>query len=109
MNLKLQKIRDGLNTIDGLKVYHYWRTRQEPPYCIWQEDGEGESVWTSNHLAEQVITGTIDYFTLTEYDSNIERIQEVLNDIDNLGWNLSSVQYEEDTNLIHYEWDWQII
>ncbi len=23
-----------------------------------------------------------------------------------LGWALESVQYEEETNLIHYEWRW---
>ena len=109
MNSKLMKIRDALTSIDGLKVYHYWRTRQNPPYCIWQEDGEGESLHTNNHKSEQVISGTVDYFTLNEYDQNIENIQETLNSLENCGWRLNSVQYEEDTNLIHYEWSWEIV
>lgn len=58
--------------------------------------------------AEQGITGTVDYFTLTEYDANIEAIQVALNNVENLSWAINSVQYEEDTNLIHYEWRWTL-
>lgn len=109
MNLKLKKIRDCLTSIEGLKVYHYWRVVKDVPYCIWQEDGEGDSIQSDNHKQEQVITGTIDYFTRTEYDENIDNIQNALNELENCGWNINSVQYEEDTNLIHYEWSFQII
>ena len=92
-----------------MKVYHYWRTKLDAPYCIWQEDGEGLSIWTSNHQAEQVITGTIDYFTRVEFDEYVEKIQNALNDLENCGWNLSSVDFEDETNLIHFTWDFQII
>lgn len=109
MNSKLMKIRDALVSVNGFPVYHYWRTVKDVPYCIWQEDGEGESIHSDNHKEEQVITGTIDYFTRKEYDENFEAIQRVLNELENCGWNLSSVQYEEETNLIHYEWNFQII
>lgn len=109
MNLKLQKIRDALVSVEGLIVYHYWHPNLNAPYCIWQEDGEGDSLHTNNHKAEQVITGTIDYFTRTEFDENFENIQKVLNELENCGWMLNSVQYEDETNLIHYEWAFQII
>lgn len=109
MNLKIQKIRDALTSIDGLTVYHYWHPRKTIPYCIWQEDGEGDSLHTNNHKSEQVITGTIDYFTQTEYDENFEKIQDALNNLENCGWSLNSVQFEDETNLIHYEWNFQII
>lgn len=109
MMLQLQKIRDCLASIEGLKVYHYWRPRLEAPFCVWAEDGEGDSLHTNNHKAEQVITGTIDYFTLNEYDTNVDNIQNALNELENCGWNLSGVDYEEDTNLIHYTWNFQII
>lgn len=109
MQYQLMKIRDALVSIDGLRVYHYWRTKLEAPYCVWQEDGEGSSLWGSNHQQEQVITGTIDYFTKVEFDENVELIQEALNDLENCGWNLNNVDYEDETNLIHYTWDFQII
>ena len=60
------------------------------------------------YKGEQAITGTVDYFTLTEYDGNIEAIQLALNTVENLSWAINSVQYEEDTNLIHYEWRWSL-
>lgn len=104
----LTKIRDALISIEGLTVYHYWHPRLNAPYCIWAEEMEGDSIWTDNHKTEQVITGTIDYFTLTDLDPMVDTIQDKLNSVENLGWTLSSVQYEDETNLIHYSWDWQI-
>lgn len=109
MMLQLQKIRDCLVSIEGLNVYHYWHPRLQAPYCIWEEDGEGDSLHTNNHKSEQVITGTIDYFTKTEFDEYVEKIQNALNDLENCGWNLVGVDYEDDTSLIHYSWNFQII
>lgn len=109
MTLKLKKIQDCLTSIDGLAVYHYWHPRLQAPYCIWAEDGEGDSLHANNHKAEQVISGTIDYFTKLEFDEMIEKIQEALNDLEDCGWELNSVQYEDETNLIHYEWSFEII
>lgn len=105
---KLLAIQTALTSISGLKVYHFLRPQLEPPYCVWQEDGEDGSLWLSNHQAEQVLTGTIDYFTQDEYDGVSDEIQTALNSIENCGWSLNSVQYEEDTELIHYEWLWRI-
>lgn len=108
MMSKLKMIRDVLASIEGLKVYHYWRPRLEAPFCVWAEETEGDSLHTGNRKTEQVITGTIDYFTLTEYDEMVDVIQEKLNEVDVLAWSLSSVDFEEETNLIHYSWDWEI-
>lgn len=106
---KLRKIADALTSIPSLgsNVYHYWRFGADAPYCIWQEDGDA-GFQSDNHKGEQAITGTVDYFTLTEYDGNIEAIQIALNNVENLSWAINSVQYEEDTNLIHYEWRWSL-
>lgn len=109
MMSKIKVIQELLTSIPNLTVYHYWHPRTTTPYCIWQEDGEGDSLHTNNHKTIQVITGTIDYFTLDEFDLNVELIQCKLNETENVGWSLNSVQYEDETNLIHYEWNWEII
>lgn len=107
LNSKLLTLKNALTGIEGLKVYHYWHTRLEAPYLIWAEEGEGDSLHTDNHKSEQVITGTIDYFTKTEFDSVVDEIQDALNSID-IGWELTAVDYEEETNLIHHSWDFEI-
>lgn len=108
MQEKLSKIKDALTSIENLKVYHYWRPRLQAPYLIWAEEGEGDSLWISNHLQEQVIKGTVDYFTKTELDPVVDEIQENLNGVEGLGWNLDTVMYEDETNLIHFSWNFEI-
>lgn len=87
--------------------YHYFRPADTWPCLVWQEDGEGESFHASNHKREQTIHGTTDYYTQTEYDPAIDAIQDTLENI-SAAWSLNSVQYEEATKLIHYEWEWNV-
>ena len=101
---KVQKIRDALNEINGLNAYHIEKpTSVKAPYAIWQEDSEGQSHHADNSKGEQVIEVTIDYYTLTEYDSMVDSIQGALNDAQ-FAWMLNSFQYEDETKLLHYEW-----
>ena len=53
--------------------------------------------------------GTIDLYTRQEFDPAVDQIQEGLNTSEGVGWVLSSVQYEDETNLIHYEWTFAVI
>lgn len=88
----------------GANVYHYFRTKLSPPYAIWQEDGS-DDFNANNTVAEMAVTGTTDYFTKTEYDPMVDTIQFMFRKNGFL-WRLNSVQYEEGTGLIHYEWAW---
>ena len=104
---KLVKVGVALNTQLGDIVYHYWRPVKTAPMCIWQEDGEN-SFRADTRSREQGITGTVDYYTQTEYDPNIDKVQTALNKVCS-NWNINSVQYEEETKLIHYEWTFTVI
>ena len=105
---KIDKIRTALCSISGLSVDHYFRPFQNAPYCCWAEDS-GENLQAENHAAEQKLQGAVDYFTLEEDDPNVDAIQEALNTAEDVGWTLESVQYEDETNLIHYEWRFEVI
>ena len=61
----------------------------------------------NNKKEIQTIGGTIDYFTKQEEDPNVDKIQKEL-DNDGISYRLESVQYEEDTEYIHYEWVWEV-
>lgn len=105
--MKLSDLRDLLLTVIP-EVYHYEASSQSDKYIVWAEDGEAGSNNADDEKIDQVIQGTIDYFTKTEFDSNFELIQEKLNSVD-IAWKLNSIQYEEMTGYIHYEWVWEMI
>lgn len=107
LNEKLRAVQAALAALDIPTVRHYYRTDLQPPYLLWAESGEGESYWADNSIAEQVISGDIDYFTRTEFDPSVDAIQEALLSAAR-AWRLDSVDYEEDTNLIHYHWTFEV-
>lgn len=88
-------------------VYHYFRTQLPPPYAIWQEVGS-EQFEANNKVAEASISGSTDYFTKTEYDPAVDSIMEAFR-ANNFLWRLESIQYEEKTGLIHYEFVWEVL
>lgn len=106
---KLKNLRDTLKTISiPNKVFHYARpANTKAPWIVWQEDGEATSFSSNNRKEEQQVHGTIDCYTQTEYDPILDEIQTALNDA-GIGWALLSVQYEDTTKLIHYEWEFDI-
>lgn len=77
----------------------------QPPYLVWAETGEGDDFAADNRKAERIITGTVDCFSKQEYDPLFDAVEKML-EKKTKSWTLESVQYEEETNLIHYAWSW---
>lgn len=103
---QLKKLYVPFTEIDDCDVMHFLRVGS-PPYIVWAEDGEMTSFHADNHKGEQQLTGTVDLFTKTEFDPIADEIQKILNE-EEVGWRLDSVQYEPETNLIHYSWRWYV-
>lgn len=92
-------------------VYHYWRPNMSAPFAVWAEDGEADAFDANNRKKEQILTGYVDYYTKDEFDTTADLIQDALLSLQgdtSFAWRLDSVQYEEQTNLIHYQWTWVI-
>ena len=53
------------------------------------------------------VTGTTDLYTKLEFDPWKEAFEASL-DEQEIWWYLNSVQYEEETGFIHYEWVWEV-
>ena len=112
LNENLSLIKRILVAADpDLPVYHYQRPARESldRYVVWAEDSETNSLNANNRKEQQQVRGTIDLYTLQEFDPAVDLIQEGLNTSEGVGWVLSSVQYEDETNLIHYEWTFAVI
>lgn len=74
-------------------------------YGVVSVDGQN-ALRAGDRLAEKVPEGTVDLFTRKPVSALPGGIEAAL---DGLGasWYLNSVQYEQDTGLLHYEWVWQ--
>ena len=103
---KLLKLFDRLVLVTN-NIYHYKRPENvQTPFIVWAEDGEDGSFHAGNRKEELRLHGTIDLFTQTEFDAMADWIQDALNGIENCGWTLQAVQYEDETGLIHYTYEW---
>ena len=104
---KIKVVRDALVPI-GPKVYHYYADSPQGNYIVWTEDNQGEVLHGDGGLEEQGIQGTIDYFTQDEYDETADKIQEALLKA-KIPFAITSIQEEESTGYIHYEWVWEVV
>lgn len=102
--LTLQPLQEALAALGS--AYHYVaQPNAVPPYLVWMEDGSNDLLADNVH-AEKICQGTIDLYTNQENDPMMESVPEALEGI-GAAYYLNSVQYEEDTGLIHYEWVWE--
>lgn len=103
---KIFRVRDALLKVTD-NVGHYEALDKKDKYIVWAEDSESDSVEADGMKKEQTIQGTIDYFTKTDGDENVNKIQNELVEA-RINFHLSSVQYEEETGFIHFEWIWEV-
>lgn len=106
MDLTLEKLQEALAALTD-RCYHYVaQPNAKPSYLVWMEDG-GNDFSADNIHAELCLTGTVDLYTKTENDPLMQSVPQALESI-GAAWSLNSVQYEDDTGLIHYEWAWEV-
>ena len=106
LQLKLRQMGEAFATVTK-NAYHYFRPVTSFPALIWAESGEADSFRADNRKSCQTIQGTVDLFTKTEFDPLLDDVQTALEGL-GVAWYLSSVQYEDETNAIHYEWTWEV-
>lgn len=102
---KLKRFGESLADL-APNVYHYHRRQKDFPCVIWQEEGPA-SFYLDDQLSESAPAGSLDYFTQEEFDPAVDEIELTLAAL-GISWRLNSIQYEEDTGLIHYEWLWEM-
>lgn len=99
---KLKQLGEGLANISA-NFHHYRRVETAAPFGVWAEQFEENSFHTDNRKTNQGIHCAVDYYTAEEYDGTLDAIQNYL-DGSGFEWSLDNVEYEDETNLIHYNW-----
>lgn len=88
------------------RVWHYKRPKNEKfPFAVWTEFSEENSSHANNQKKVQPVLIGLDYYTQKEFDPVIDRIQNTLNDAEGISFELTDIQYEEETEVIHYSWN----
>lgn len=106
MYSKLKVIPEALLEVSE-NVSHYEAVKKTDKYIVWAEEREGSSVEGDDRKLNQSIQGTIDYFTREDMDPAVDRIQKELKAA-GISFYLNSVQYEDETRYIHYEWVFEV-
>ena len=90
----------------GFQCAHYaWSHAPAGDYVVWAEDGANDLGADDRH-AEHVTQGTLDLFTRDDSGTPKTNIESALDG--RCAWYLNSIQFEEDTGYIHYEWVWEL-
>ena len=101
----MEKLINALNST-GYSFAHYgWSKAPESEYGVYAEEAGRDFIADGLHV-ETGTTGTIDYFTRDDTGTPRATIEAALNGV--CAWYLNSIQYEDDTGLIHLEWVWSI-
>lgn len=102
----LENLKNVLLTVSE-NFGHYEAVDTSQPYGVWAEDIESSSLETDNYKAGQMIQGTVDWFTKDQDDPVLEELPLALNNA-RIKWKLNSVQYEDNTGYIHYEYLFEV-
>lgn len=74
---------------------------------VYAEDDE-LALYANNAHAERVLQGTIDYYTRDDSGTPKATIEAALDEY-GVPHRLESIQFEDDTGFIHYEWVFEVV
>lgn len=114
--MTITDLNNALNsvTINGAPALfkHFgWSSAPVGDYGVFSEDGS-EFFVSDDRNTESTLTGTIDYFTRDDSGAPKSAIESALRSLQNtnaFAWNVNTIQYEQDTGYIHYEWAWEFL
>lgn len=78
-----------------------WSRAPADNYGVVSQDGRNDMV---SHI-EKSATGTIDWFSRNPQSTVPAAVEEILESL-GVSWYFNSLQYENDTGFLHWEWVW---
>ena len=83
-------------------AYQWDKAPEGTSYGVIALEGQQDSVPGDNMIQHQSIRGSIDLFVPGISTDDARTVQDVINGV--VAWRLNSVQFEDETGLVHYEW-----
>ena len=91
----------------GYQFAHYgWSKHPDGDYGVYAEERGADFVADGIHM-EKGTSGYINFFTRDDSGTPKTVIEAALNSL-NIPWYLNTIQYEDDTGYIHYEWGFSV-
>lgn len=107
--MSLQTLKTALDSTRLPFAHYAWSKNANElkhDYGVWAEDGANDLIADDIHT-EGVIQGTVDYYTRDDSGTPKATIEAALN-TGEIAWYLNSIQFEDDTGYIHYEWVFEV-
>lgn len=100
--IRMDELITKLNTTSYPFAHYGWSKAPQGDYGVVSETGGNDLTSNDTHI-ERGTEGTVDLFTRDDSSAPRIAVETVLNEY-GCAWQLNSVQFEEDTGYIHYEW-----
>lgn len=85
-----------------------WATRPTSDFGVVALDVGYSKGASDNGTRYEVLEGSVDLFLHAKNAEKVASVETVLETVCKSSWELNSVQYEEDTRLLHYEWVFRV-
>ena len=102
-----EQLLAALNATEIPFAAYGWDNAPAGDYGVISLEGQESSVGGDNRIDSQAIRGSIDLFVHGIDASGAVAVQNAINGL--VAWRLNSIQYEDDTGLIHYEWIFEMV
>lgn len=89
-----------------IPVAHFgWETTRLPmgDYIVYSEDSMNDLEANGRHI-ERATVGTVDLFTRNYETDAKDPVEQALDGLPGIVWQLETIQFEEDTRYVHYSW-----
>lgn len=81
-----------------------WDSPPKVDYIVTAIGGQESDLWADNRMEEQLLFCTVDLFVHgCEGEETARQVQRILNGC-GVKWELTSIQWENDTRINHWEW-----
>lgn len=100
-----EKIKQALLGVSQNVYLYTAKGNQKTPYIVYGVDGDN-NLFGGDQRAEKCDSGYVDLFTKDSMDGLIQAVPDALEQ-SGAAFYLNSVQYEEETGLLHFEWRWE--